>query len=59
MLVEAASFIVRSSLLKILRDGLTKYFIDASGAESYFDGNNLTKSQIRRYRMWRRSSGIP
>ena len=48
VLVEAPSFIIRNSLLKILRDGLTKYFIDASAAESYFDGNNLTNSQIRR-----------
>jgi hypothetical protein len=47
VLVEAASFIIRSSLLKILRNGLTNHFIDASAAESYFDANNLTNSQIR------------
>jgi hypothetical protein len=47
VLVEAASFIIRSSLLKILRDGLTNHFIDASAAEAYFDANGLTNSKIR------------
>jgi len=47
VVLEAASFIIRSSLLKILREGLTRHFIDASAAESYFDANNLTNSQIR------------
>jgi hypothetical protein len=47
VLVEAASFIIRGSLLKILRDGLTNHFIDANAAETYFDANNLTGSKIR------------
>jgi hypothetical protein len=47
VLVEAASFIIRSSLLKILRDGLTNHFMDASAAEAYFDANSLTNSKIR------------
>jgi hypothetical protein len=48
VLVEAASLIIRTSLLKILRDGLTKHFTDASAAEAYFDANNLTNSKIRK-----------
>ncbi len=47
VLFEAASFIIRSSLLKILGEGLLDHFADASAAEAYFDGNNLTNSKIR------------
>jgi hypothetical protein len=47
VLVEAASFIIRNSLLKILRDGLTNHFMGASAAEAYFDANGLTNSKIR------------
>jgi hypothetical protein len=47
VLVEAASFIIRSSLLKILQDRLTNHFVDASAAEAYFDSNDLTNSKIR------------
>jgi hypothetical protein len=46
-LIEGASFLIRSSLLKILRDGLLHHFVDAAAAESYFDANNLTNSKIR------------
>jgi hypothetical protein len=47
VLLEAASFIVRSALLKILRDGLIAHFMDAAAAEAYFDANKLTNSKIR------------
>jgi len=47
VLFEAASFIIRSSLLKILRDGLLRHFADATSAEAYFDANDLTNSTIR------------
>lgn len=47
VLLEAASFIIRSSLLKVLRDGLTNHFTDANAAEAYFDANNLTNFKIR------------
>jgi len=47
LLIEAASFIIRSTLLKILRDGLSQHFVDAAAAEAYFDTNGLTNSKIR------------
>jgi len=47
LLIEAASFLIRSSLLKILQDGLLHHFVDAAAAESYFDASNLTNSKIR------------
>jgi len=47
VLLEAASFIIRSALLKILHDGLTAHFMDATAAETFFDANNLTNSKIR------------
>ena len=57
VLMEAASFIIRKSLLKILRDGLLNHFTDASSAEAYFSTQNLTKSALRgaqRVSLWRR-----
>jgi hypothetical protein len=47
VLAEAASFIVRASLLRILRDGLLDHFADAGPAEAYFGAQNLTKSALR------------
>jgi hypothetical protein len=47
VLLEAASFIVRMSLLKILRDNLLMHFADAGPAEGYFGANGLTNAQIR------------
>jgi hypothetical protein len=47
VLFEAQSFIVRASLLKILRDGLLDHFADATASEAYFDANGLTNSRIR------------
>ena len=47
MLLEGASFIIRTSLLKILRDGLKNHFADAGPAEAYFGAQNLTKSVLR------------
>jgi len=46
VLLEAASFIVRTSLLKILRDGLIDHFADAGPAEAYFGAEHLTKSEL-------------
>jgi hypothetical protein len=45
-LTEAISFIVRQSLLKILRDGLLDKFADGPSSEVYFYANGLTKTQI-------------
>ena len=46
VLAEGVSFIVRSSLLKILRDGLLDHFANAAVAQSYFDGHHLTLSKL-------------
>jgi hypothetical protein len=46
VLLEAASFIVRASLLKILRDGLLDHFADAGPTEAYFGAQHLTKSKL-------------
>jgi hypothetical protein len=47
VLLEAASFIVRASLLKILRDNLLNHFLDAAPAEAYFSARGLTNSVLR------------
>ena len=47
VLFEAQSFIVRASLLKILRDRLLDKFADAKTSGAYFDANGLTNSTIR------------
>jgi hypothetical protein len=47
VLLEAASFIVRTSLLKILRDNLLNHFTDAGPAEAYFGAQGLTNTAIR------------
>lgn len=46
VLLEATSFILRTSLLKILRDGLLNKFADAEHAEAYFGGHDLTWSKL-------------
>lgn len=47
VLFETQSFIIRSSLLKILRDGLSGHFADASSSEAYFETQGLTKDKLR------------
>jgi len=59
VLAEAASFIVRTSLLKILREGLTRHFEDAKSCEAYFDSNNLTNSKIATRRRAAHSTSPP
>jgi hypothetical protein len=46
VLLEAASFIIRSSVLKILRNGLLEHFAGAGPAEAYFSAAGLTKSAL-------------
>lgn len=41
VLHEAASFIIRASLLKILREGLLAHFANATAAEKYFGAEGL------------------
>ncbi len=47
VLMEAQSFIIRKSLLKILREDLLHHFADADAAQRYFAANHLTKDDIR------------
>jgi hypothetical protein len=46
VLFEVQSFIIRSSLPKILRDGLQSHFSDATSAEAYFGAQGLTKENL-------------
>jgi hypothetical protein len=46
MLLEAISFIVRSSLLKILQEDLVNNFQDGPSSEAYFTSRRLTKSLL-------------
>lgn len=48
VLTETASFIIRNSLLKILRDGLLEHFSDAGPAETYFGSHELTRSALQK-----------
>jgi hypothetical protein len=47
VLFEAQSFIIRTSLLKILRDRLLDHFADASPAQAYFSAQHLTRSELQ------------
>ena len=46
MLVEAISFIVRQSLLTILKQGIVCHFEDGPSSESYFAAHRLTKRDL-------------
>jgi hypothetical protein len=46
VLTEAASFIIRKSLLKILKDDLPEHFKGADEAQMYFAANGLSKKAI-------------
>ena len=48
VLFEASSFVIRFSLLKILRDSLEAHFQDAAHAEAYFAAQNLTHTELVR-----------
>jgi hypothetical protein len=45
-LTEAISFIVRQSLLRILKDGLLDKFADGPASEAYFTAHGLTRTLI-------------
>lgn len=47
-LLEAISFIIRHSLLKIMRDNLLDKFADAASSETYFDSHGLTKDVLKK-----------
>jgi hypothetical protein len=47
MLIEAISFIVRRSLLLILKNNLLNHFQDAASSEAYFGSQQLTKKEIK------------
>jgi hypothetical protein len=46
MLLESISFIIRNSLLKILKEDFVKHFQDGPSSETYFTSKNLTKSLL-------------
>ncbi len=46
VLLEATSFIVRTSLLKILQDHLPDHFADADPVEAYFGARGLTRTAL-------------
>jgi hypothetical protein len=46
VLTEAASFIIRHSLLKILREGLMDHFTSPAESAAYFAANRLSKTDI-------------
>lgn len=46
VLLEAASFIIRASLLKILQENLLDHFADAGPAEQYFGAQGLTRRAL-------------
>jgi hypothetical protein len=46
VLSEAASFVIRMSLIKILREGLLDHFVDAGPAEAYFAAQGLVNSKL-------------
>jgi hypothetical protein len=48
VLFEAASFIIRASLLKILREGLLEHFKGASESDAYYGAQGLTNAKIRK-----------
>lgn len=47
VLIEAASFIIRASLLKILGESLLDHFIDSESANAYFAEQGLTRSKLQ------------
>ena len=48
VLMEACSFIVRHSLLKILREDLLEHFASAASSEAYFGKEGLTRLVLSR-----------
>jgi hypothetical protein len=46
-LIEALSYILRRSLLTILKNGLLCHFADQASSEAYFGGLGLTKQLIK------------
>jgi hypothetical protein len=55
ILYEAQSYIIRHSLLKMLREGLIAHFAGAAESEAYFGANGLTNSQIQK----KKKAGVP
>jgi hypothetical protein len=60
VLFEAQSFVIRSSLLRILRDGLLDHFADAGPAQAYFGAQHLTRSELQaKYPKKKKQKGKP
>lgn len=54
MLQDGLSFIVRTSLRRILKDNLLHHFVDGPSAEKYFGAAGLTKSELLRAKQQKR-----
>jgi hypothetical protein len=48
VLGEALSFMVRKSLLRVLREGLLHHFKTATMADAFFSAQGLTKNLLRK-----------
>jgi hypothetical protein len=59
VLSEAASFIARQSLLRILKDGLLHHFENAVTADAYFLAHGLTKPLLKQKQKIKRRDGSP
>jgi hypothetical protein len=47
VLIEALSFVVRKTLLRVLRDNLLNHFENAASSEAYFGAAGLTNTSLR------------
>lgn len=60
VLFEAQSLIIRSSLLRILRDGLLDHFADAGPSQAYFGSQHLTRAELKaKYGKQKKQKGMP
>jgi hypothetical protein len=59
VLFEAQSFIIRTSLLKILRDGLLDHFADAGPADAFFGAQHLTNPELKAKRKSQKQGAKP
>lgn len=50
VLLEALSFTIRKSLIKILQNNLIHHFADAASSQAYFAAQGLTSTAIRQRR---------
>lgn len=47
IVIEAISFLVRKSILKIMKDGIVPHFSDDASLGAYYAAKQLTKSDLQ------------